>query len=76
LGANNQAREATRVAIEYFKANAKHISNNISVKEKDYHIAVQDLQGIGMADDTTLPVYIAMCSIAMNTHIQDQLAIL
>lgn len=76
LNSNNQAKEATRVAIEYFKANAKHISNSISVKERDYHIAVQDLQWIGMSDDTTLPVYIAMCSIAMNQHIQDQLAIL
>lgn len=76
LGNNNNAKEATRVAFEYFKANAKHISNSISVKEKDYAIAVQDLQWIGMTDDTTLPVFVAMCSIAMDQHTQEQLAIL
>ena len=76
LSNNNQAKEATRVAFDYFKANAKHISNSISIKEKDYAVAVQDLQGIGMTDDTTLPVYIAMCSIAMDKQIQEKLVIL
>ncbi len=76
LWSNAEARESTKVAFDYFKANAQSISNSIHIKDKDYHVAIQDLQWVWMAGDTTLPVFVAMCCIAMWKSVLEQLAIL
>ena len=36
LGSNHKAKENVNIAFNYFKANAKSISSQISIKEKDY----------------------------------------
>ena len=76
IGSNSKARENVEIAFNYFKANAKSISASISTKEKDYHIQMQDLQGIGMTSELTLPVFIACCSGALEKSVQDQQVVL
>ena len=76
LGSNPKAKEAIQTAFNYFKANAKSVSQSISTKEKDYHMHVQDLNGVGMSDDLALSAFISLCSGALEKPVQEQTAIL
>ncbi len=76
LGSNPKAKEAIQTAFNYFKANAKSVSQSISTKEKDYHMHVQDLTGVGMSDDLALSAFISLCSGALEKPVQEQTAIL
>lgn len=76
LGSSSKAKEAIEIAFRYFAANAKNISSQISTKERDYHINVQDLQGVGGSSDLTLMGFISLCSGALNLPVQDSLAVI
>lgn len=76
LGSSSTAKEAIEIAFQYFKAHAKKINGQISTKEMDYHLNVQDLQGVGMSEDLTLTAVVALCSGAMNMPVQESLVIL
>ncbi|MGB8218699.1 MAG: protease Lon-related BREX system protein BrxL [Candidatus Methanoperedens sp.] len=76
LGSSPKAKEAIQTAFNYFKANAKSVSQGISTKEKDYHLNVQDLTGVGMSDDLALAAFLSLCSGALEKPIQEQTAIL
>ena len=76
LGSNQKAKEATKTAFNYFKANAKSISQSIQTKEKDYHMHVQDLTGVGMSEDLALTAFLSLCSGDLEKPIQEQTAIL
>ncbi|KAF5414655.1 MAG: Lon protease [Candidatus Methanogaster sp.] len=76
LGSNQKAKEATKTAFNYFKANAKTISQSIQTKEKDYHMHVQDLTGVGMSEDLALAAFLSLCSGDLEKPIQEQTAIL
>ncbi len=76
LGSNAKAKEAVNIAINYFKANSKSISGQISIKEKDYQIHIQDLQGIGVSTDLTMAAFVTLCSGAMERPVVDQMAVL
>ena len=70
------SKEAIQAAFNYFKANAKSINQGISTKEKDYHLHVQDLTGVGMSDDLVLAAFLSLCSSVLEKPIQEQTAIL
>jgi ATP-dependent Lon protease len=76
LNSNAKAKESANIAINYFKANAKSISQMISVKEKDYFLQIQDLYGVGMTNDISLAYFISLCSGALNKTVEEQLVIL
>jgi len=76
LGSNPKAKESIQTAFNYFKANAKSVSQSISTKEKDYNMHVQDLTGVGMSDDLALSAFISLCSGALEKPVQEQTAIL
>ena len=76
VGSHREARENLNVAYNYFKANSKSISASISTKTKDYHLHVQDMQGIGLTSELTLAALVAMTSAALGKPPQEQLAIL
>ena len=61
-GSNSQTKESIKTAFNYFRANAKSISQSISVKEKDYFLHVQDLYGVGMSEELALAAFISLCS--------------
>jgi ATP-dependent Lon protease len=76
LGSSSTAKESVKIAFNYFKANAKKVSGTISTVERDYHLNVQDLQGVGVNDNLTLMAYISLCSGALNLPVQESQAIL
>lgn len=76
IGADREARESTRNAFNYLKANSNHISQSISTTNKDYIIQYQDLQGIGMTSKLSLSTLIALCSIALNKPTLSSMAVL
>ncbi|WP_375104762.1 protease Lon-related BREX system protein BrxL [Paenibacillus sp. RS8] len=76
LGSDREAKEAVETAYRYLKANGKNISGSFSTATKDYLVHVQDLNGIGMTKYLTLPVVVAICSIAMSKPAQSSVVIL
>lgn len=76
LNSNSKSKEKVGIAYNYFRANAKSISQVISIKEKNYHLQFQDLQSIGMTDELSLSTFIALCSAAMDRSVQEQMVIL
>src|SRR3990172_586874 len=76
LGSSAKAKEAIQTAFNYFKANAKSVSQGISTKEKDYHLNVQDLTGVGMSDDLALAAFLSLCSGALEMPLQEQTVVL
>ena len=76
LGSGREARESVNTAFNYFKANRKNISGSISLKQSDFLMHVQDLQGIGMTSKLSLAAFIALCSGSLRKHVQSSLAVL
>ncbi|MDE1547825.1 BREX system Lon protease-like protein BrxL [Jeotgalibaca caeni] len=66
LGSNSEAKEAMDTAFKYLRANGNTISGSISTITKDYLVNVQDMNGIGMTSNLTLPTLIAICSAALD----------
>ncbi|WP_135605601.1 protease Lon-related BREX system protein BrxL [Methanococcoides sp. NM1] len=76
LNSNSKAKESVKTAINYFKANAKSISQSISTKETDYFMSLQDVYGVGISDGLSLAAFISLCSGALERPIQEQTAII
>ncbi|SFM21129.1 protease Lon-related BREX system protein BrxL [Methanolobus profundi] len=76
LSSNSKAKESVKTAINYFKANAKSISQSISTKEKDYFMSLQDVYGVGISDGLSLAAFISLCSGALEKPVQEQTAII
>ena len=76
LGSAPKAKESVDTAINFFKANAKSISQSISTKEKDFFLHVQDVYHVGMSDELSLAVFISFCSGALERPVQEQTAII
>lgn len=76
FGSGSKAKESVNVAFNYFKANSRQISGTINVKLKDYHLHVQDLQGVGLPEDLTLLAFISLCSGSLERSVQDSMVIL
>lgn len=66
LGSHSEAKEAMDTAFKYLRANGSTISGSISTTTKDYLVNVQDMNGIGMTSNLTLPTLIALCSAALD----------
>lgn len=76
LGSNSKAKEAVQTAFNYFKANAKSVSQSILTKEMDYQLHVQDLAGVGMAEGLALPAFISLCSGVLGRPLHEQIVVL
>ncbi|MCM1231674.1 MAG: protease Lon-related BREX system protein BrxL [Ruminococcus flavefaciens] len=76
IGTDRESKESSDTAFNYLKANAKHISGQISTTQKDYIVNYQDLQGIGMTGKLALPTLIAICSIALAKPVLSSLVVL
>ncbi len=76
IGSNSRAKESVDNAYKYLKANSSSISGNISTTTKDYLIHIQDLNGIGMTTELTLPTIIAICSVALKKPVLTSMAVL
>ena len=76
LASHAKAKEAIQTAINFFKANAKSVSQSISTTEKDYFLHIQDLYHVGLSDGISLGAFISLCSGAMDRPVQEQTVII
>lgn len=76
LSNSKELKESMKTAQNYFKANAKHISQTISLEQKDYLMHVDDCHGIGIDSSLSLAAYIAYISSALNRPLSAQLMVL
>ncbi|MBR3213050.1 MAG: protease Lon-related BREX system protein BrxL, partial [Methanosphaera sp.] len=76
IGSKKEINEAVQTAYNYLKSNSNIISNQISTKNNDYLMQVQDINNIGMTDELSLATLIGLCSVALNKPVIQSTAIL
>lgn len=76
IGSDRLVKEALDTAYRYLKANYKNISGAIGTATKDYLMHLQDLNGIGLSNQLSLPALVALCSAALRKPAISSLAIL
>lgn len=72
----NSAREPSRVAFDYFKANASRVSGVIKPSDHDYHLHLVELQNSGVPETMTLANFIALCSATLGKSVQSQMVVM
>lgn len=73
---SREVKEAIKTSQNYFRANAKQISQSISVDSKNYLMHIQDCQGVGLDGNISLAALTAYCSCALARPVLAQLCIL
>lgn len=78
IGKSNskESSDSIKIAQNYFKTNAKEISQSIFLDGKNYTLQIVDQQGIGLTGDISLASLISYCSIALNKPTISQSVIL
>jgi ATP-dependent Lon protease len=67
--------DRTKIAHNYFKANAHRVSGSIHPDNADFLLQLIDLQGMGVPDYGGLALFISLCSASLSRSVQPQLAI-
>ena len=76
LGSNTGAREALKVAFDYFNANAQRISASARANEHDFHLHLVELHNNGAPQAITLAGFVACCSGVLKKPLQAQMVVL
>lgn len=76
MTSSKEVKESLKTAQNYFKANAKQISQSIMVDSKDYIMHIQDCQGVGLDSNISLAALVGYCSCALNRPVLPQLVVL
>ncbi len=72
----NSYREHSKVAFDYFKANASRVSGAIKPGDHDYHLHLVELQNSGAPEALTLASLIALCSATLTKPVQSQMVVM
>lgn len=76
LGSSSSAKEAIRVAFDYFKANIGRISGSAKSGDHDFHLHVVEMHNTGAAKSMTLAAFVAFASSILQKPVQSQIVIL
>ena len=76
LGSSGAAKEAVKVAYDYFKANLSRVSSLTKAGDHDYHLHTVELHNTGPTRAMTLPSFVALCSGVLSKPVQAQLVVL
>ena len=76
MTSSKDAKEAIKTAQNYFKANAKQVSQSILIDSKDYLMHIQDCQGVGLDSNISLAALIGYFSCALNRPVLPQMVVL
>ena len=76
LGSNAAAKEALRVAFDYYKANVSRVSASAKAGDHDYHLHSVELHNTGAPKAMTLSGFVAFCSGVLQKPIQAQIVVL
>lgn len=69
-------KESIKIAQTYFLANAKHISQTISLENRDYLMNITDVQATNPESDMSLAIFVSLCSAALARPVSAQLVVL
>jgi ATP-dependent Lon protease len=76
LGSNAAAKEAVRVAFDYFKANMSRVSGGVLIGDHDYHLHAIELHNQGATKGMTLASFVAFASALVGKPVQSQIVVL
>lgn len=76
LGSNSGAKEAVKVAFDYFKANISRVSGTSKAGDHDFHLHTVELHNTGAAKAMTLASFVAFCSAIIQKPLQSQMVVL
>lgn len=76
LGSNSSAKEAVKVAFDYFKANISRVSGVSKAGDHDFHLHTVELHNTGAAKAMTLASFVAFCSAIIQKPLQSQMVVL
>ncbi|MEO5331190.1 MAG: protease Lon-related BREX system protein BrxL [Magnetococcus sp. YQC-5] len=76
IDSNMAAREALRVAYDYFKVNAHRVSAGTQVGAHDFHVHAVALHNTGPTKTMTLAGFMAFCSGILGKHLKSQMVVL
>lgn len=76
IGTDRLTKESINTAFNYFKANRKNISANISVENSDFILHIEDLQGVGPCKEIALASFVSLVSSSLSLQIKEGLVIL
>ncbi len=76
LGSSGAAKEAVKVAFDYYKANLSRVSGLTKAGDHDYHLHTVELHNTGPTRAMTLPSFVALCSGVLSKPVQAQLVVL
>lgn len=76
MSSSKESKESIKTAQNYFRANAKSISQSIMIDSKDYLMHIQDCQGVGLDGNISLAALVGYCSCALNRPVLPQMVIL
>lgn len=76
MSSSKESKESIKTAQNYFRANAKSISQSIMIDSKDYLMHIQDCQGVGLDSNISLAALVGYCSCALNRSVLPQMVIL
>jgi ATP-dependent Lon protease len=76
LGSNSSAKEAVKVAFDYFKANLTRVSGVSKAGDHDFHLHTVELHNTGAAKAMTLASFVAFCSAIIQKPLQSQMVVL
>lgn len=76
LGSNSSAKEAVKVAFDYFKANICRVSGTSKAGDHDFHLHTVELHNTGAAKAMTLASFVAFCSAIIQKPLQSQMVVL
>ena len=76
IGTSSKAKEAIKVAFDYFKANVSRVSASAKAGDHNYHVHIVEMQNTGPTSAMTLASFVALCSSIMDKPVQSQLVVL
>lgn len=76
MGSNSQAKEAIKVAFDYFKANATRVMATINPENHEYHLHVVEFHNTGAPQEMSLSSFIALVSAVAQRPIESQMVVL
>lgn len=76
MSSSKESKESIKTAQNYFRANAKSISQSIMIDSKDYLMHIQDCQGVGLDSNISLAALVGYCSCALNRPVLPQMVVL
>ena len=76
IGSDRLTKESVNTAFNYFKANRKSISANMSVDSSDFFVHIEDLQGVGSSSEIALASFVSLVSSSLKKQVKEGLVVL